>query len=204
MARSLSILFKWVPEVLHYVYHRLYIFQEISLPTCWQVKIPCALESVPGVSFIVELFNESGKVWPNVHLRKTLGLSVKPSVSPSPLIATLFCSWALSTEIVEYDSFYLWTVKFQVSKSWVISGCAIGSSTMSHRCIGILLSFLIWCRNVVLLVLSGHRKRRSAQRENIQRDRYLQLQYSYPVDELEVGLCFLLAPAVCCIGHPAC
>ena len=73
-------------------------------------------------------------------------------------MAALFCSWAWSTGMAENGLFFSWTMKYPARNYWTISGCVVGSSTMSRRCTGIQFPYS-WCdpgHGTTLLVLWGH------------------------------------------------
>ena len=68
-----------------------------------------------------------------IHLKSAPGVSVIPIPPPSPLINSLFCSWAWSSGIEEKVLVVFCTVNFPplVENSLETCGCLFGSSTMS-------------------------------------------------------------------------
>ena len=92
----------------------------LSPPQCWW---PCRNTSMALATSGPAIIQRS----------RALGLSVRPTAPPSPMINALFCSCAWSIGIEENTFFVFRTVKLPAPHSLATHGCFIWSAAMSLR-----------------------------------------------------------------------
>ena len=96
----------------------------LSPPQCWR----------PSRNYSMALATSGPAI---IQRSRALGLSVRPTAPPSPLINALFCSCTWSIGIEENTFFVFSTVNLPAPNSLDTPGCFIGSAAMSLRSTGI-------------------------------------------------------------------